>query len=138
VSVGYADGYIGEAEISYGGHNCVARARLAGEIIEKRLKMLNCRCDELRLDLIGVNSLYRDALPEPDREPNEVRLRAAVRAKTEEAAKVIGYEVEALYTNGPAGGGGARSRIHKVVSVASILIPEPVIKPTIFWMEGKV
>ena len=29
VSVGYQDGYIGEGQISYGGRNCVARAKLA-------------------------------------------------------------------------------------------------------------
>src|SRR2546428_1904863 len=37
VSVGYHAGYVGEGEISYGGANAMARARLAGEIIRQRL-----------------------------------------------------------------------------------------------------
>ena len=37
VSVGYLAGYVGEGEISYGGANALARARLAGEIIRQRL-----------------------------------------------------------------------------------------------------
>ena len=32
VSIGYFDGYLGEGQLSYGGPNAVARARLAGEI----------------------------------------------------------------------------------------------------------
>ena len=37
VSVGYLDGYVGEGQISYAGAGCVGRARLAGEIIRRRL-----------------------------------------------------------------------------------------------------
>ena len=36
----------------------------------------------------------------------------------------VGDEVEALYTNWPAGGGGARKYIREIVSVASIFIPK--------------
>jgi len=134
VSVGYSDGYIGEAEISYGGCNCLERAKLAGEVIRKRLEMRNYECEEYRVDLIGINSLYRDAFPETGNTPSEVRLRVAARTGTLESAKVIGREVEALYTNGPAGGGGVRSSERKVISVASILIGESVIKPQIRWI----
>ncbi len=40
--------------------------------------------------------------------PYEVRLRVAARADSAERAMIVGEEVEALYTNGPGGGGGAR------------------------------
>jgi len=39
-------------------------------------------------------------------------------------AEAIVREVESLYTNGPAGGGGIRSNIKEIVSIGSILIPE--------------
>ena len=43
-----------------------------------------------------------------DYQPYEVRLRVAGRSADRQKAALIGEEVEALFTNGPAGGGGAR------------------------------
>ena len=81
-----------------------------------------CQVDELRVDLMGVNSLYGTASKEAPA-PQEVRLRVAARTKCREEAEKIGNEVEALYTNGPAGGGGAVKNVRRIVSVASILMP---------------
>jgi hypothetical protein len=138
VSVGYMDGWIGEGEISYGGHNASARAVLGGEIIRKRLEMLKYPCRDLRVDLIGLQSLYKstNAISETGL-PAETRLRISAHVETEEQAVIIGNEVETLYTNGPAGGGGARAYTKKVLSVASILIPEEDICPQIVWKGGK-
>lgn len=122
-SVGYKDGYIVEAEISYGGSGAINRAQLAGDIVAKRLDMLNIPHEEIRFDYIGVNSLYYQSL-ENQAPLSEVRLRVAARTKLREEATKIGNEVEALYTNGPAGGGGIRVNIKEIVSIASILIPE--------------
>jgi len=137
VSVGYTDGWIGTGEISYGGQNCVARAQLAGEIITHRMteQYAFAPC-EMRIDLLGVNSLYKNAMQPPET-LSEVRLRVAIRTETEAQAAVIGREVEALYTNGPAGGGGARGDVTKVVSVVSVLIPSDAVRPVIQWFGGK-
>lgn len=132
VSVGYLDGWIGEGEISYGGRNARARAELAGKIIRERLRMLDYKYRELRIDMLGVDSLFGDAMPAAV-DPVEVRLRVSARVDTERQAEEIGREVEALYTNGPAGGGGARGYTHKIVSVASFLIPREVVRPRISW-----
>ncbi len=35
---------------------------------------------------------------------------------------IVGEEVEALYTNGPGGGGGARKYVHEQVGIVSTLI----------------
>jgi hypothetical protein len=137
VSVGYLDGFIGEGEISYGGHNCVARAQLAEEIIKKRLEMLKVRYRELRTDLIGFNSLYGAAAVHFEKpELNEVRLRVSMRTDNEAIAEAIGREIEALYVNGPAGGGGARGNVTKIVSISSVLIPEEDINYGITWLGG--
>lgn len=139
VSVGYVDGFIGEGEISYGGHNALNRAKLASEIVLKRLELLDIHYEEIKVEYIGYNSLYKDQITEKivssGNEISEIRLRIAVRTDDEELAKVIGREVEALYTNGPSGGGGARARVTKVVSVASILIPEEVPTLKLIWKE---
>lgn len=142
VSVGYLEGFIGEGEISYGGHNAVNRVCLAEEIIRKRLEMLDFKFQEIRFDLIGLNSLYSKASSQFNTtstlDPQEVRLRVSARVESEEAASVIGKEVEALYTNGPAGGGGARGYVRKIVSVASILIPEEEMSSRIVWKGGNI
>jgi len=118
VSVGYFAGYVGEGEIGYAGSNALARARLAGEIVRKRL---NGRFAELRIDLIGSTSLHGRA-PDGDDKPYEVRLRVAARAQTREEAALVGDEVEALYTNGPAGGGGARKYVNEQIGIVSTLL----------------
>ena len=122
-SIGYKEGYIAEAEISYGGAGSVARAKLAKTIIEKRLAAQNIEPIEMRYDFIGLNSLYGNALSRTQEAP-EARLRVAARTDDERTAKAIVREVESLYTNGPAGGGGIRSNIKEIVSIGSILIPE--------------
>lgn len=123
VSIGYKDGYIGEAEISYGGENSLEKARLAAQIIEHHIKHSEYQFDETRVDYIGYNSLYRDHLSSPRGFSTETRLRIAVRTVSLDAAQYIGDEIEALYTTGPAGGGGVTRNVTPVMSIASILIP---------------
>lgn len=122
-SIGYKEGYIAEAEISYGGSGSVERANLAKEIIQKRLADQNIKPVEIRYDFIGLNSLYGNEILNSQKVA-EVRLRIAARAEDDITAKIIVREVESLYTNGPAGGGGIRSNIKEIISIGSILIPE--------------
>ena len=139
--IGYKDGYICEGEISYGGPGALERAKLAGEIIKRRLENGGPPIDELRIDFIGVNSLYQDTLSEilndGKQDFKEVRLRVAARTQIREAAFQIGNEVEALYTNGPAGGGGARKFSREIIAIGSILIPETDIKLEVVYEEVK-
>ena len=104
VSVGYLAGYVGEGEISYGGANALVRARLAGEIVRRRL---GGDFPDIRIDLIGSTSLHGRSF-DPSEQPYEIR-RASPRAP-KRSARLVGEEVEALYTNGPAGG-AARAQI---------------------------
>jgi hypothetical protein len=43
--------------------------------------------------------------------------------------------VETLYTNGPAGGGGAWKSAREVLAVASVLIPRELVKPQVRVFE---
>ena len=117
VSVGYRAGYRGEGEISYAGPGAADRARLAGAIVRERLAG---EVDELRLDLIGVDSVHLAGGPPVA--TREARLRVAGRAADAAAAARVGEEVEALYTNGPFGGGGARKSVTEVVGIVSVLL----------------
>ena len=118
VSVGYLAGYLGEGEIGYAGAGAAARARLAGEIVRERLAQ---RFAQLRVDVIGSTSLHGRAF-DADERPYEVRLRVAGRARSRDEAAIVGDEVEALYTNGPAGGGGARKYVTEQIGIVSTLI----------------
>ena len=61
--------------------------------------------------------------------PYEIRLRVAGKAQTPDDAALIGEEVEALYTNGPAAGGGVRKSVNEVIGIVSTLIPRTTIEP---------
>lgn len=137
VSVAYKDGFIGEGEISYCGSGATERAQLALEVMKKRLEPWKDKIEEERYDIIGVNSLHGDIIASGQAAPSECRVRVAVRTKNHEVAEMIGKEVEALYTNGPAGGGGARQYVKEVIAIASIFVPqEDITVETISW-EGE-
>ncbi|WP_250529874.1 acyclic terpene utilization AtuA family protein [Caballeronia sp. ATUFL_F1_KS4A] len=135
-SVAYVDGYIGEGQISYGGPGAVARARLALDIARERLSIMCIDTSELRFDLIGVNSLYGDALAANAEEPYEVRVRVAGRTSSAKEAARIGNEIETLYTNGPAGGGGVTKATREVIAVQSVLLAREHVKPVFEFVEA--
>ncbi|KQM47541.1 ABC transporter substrate-binding protein [Pseudomonas sp. Leaf15] len=128
VSVGYLDGWIGEGQMSYGGPGAVARAELARDIVLKRLALMGVKMQDLRAELIGMDSLHG---PRSNVEPWEVRLRVAARCEERSEAVRVGNEVETLYTNGPSGGGGASKSVRQVVAVASLLLPRSAVNPRI-------
>jgi hypothetical protein len=131
VSVGYVDSFIGEGQISYAGPGALARGRLALEIVRERLKLTGVAATELRFELIGVDALHGAEVSARASEPYEVRLRVAGRTENLREAVRIGNEVETLYTNGPAAGGGAFKSARDVVAVASVLLPRELAKPQV-------
>jgi hypothetical protein len=133
-SLGYRDGYIGEGQISYAGPNALARAELARDILSKRLA--HHSISELRFDFIGLSSIHGTQLSRNAPVPYEIRLRAAGRATSLATASWIPREVEALYTNGPAGGGGASGSTREVIAITSALIPRESVSPHVQIMES--
>jgi hypothetical protein len=136
VTVGYLDSYVGEGEISYAGPGAVARGRLALQILQERLASGGPRCREVRAELIGVDSILGPKLSAGGHEPTEVRVRLAGRTDSLDDAILVGNEVEAMYLNGPAGGGGARSQAREVIGVVSVLVPEHLTRPAVHRMES--
>lgn len=136
VSVGYKAFYQGEGEISYSGPNALGRATLAGDILNKRI---GHQFEDFRIDFIGVNSVFRknsSLVHAKAEEIQEVRVRAAGKAKTADEAAIIGEEVEALYTNGPAAGGGVRKFVNEVIGIVSVLIDRKSIEATVKIFEA--
>ena len=93
---------------------------------------------EYREDFIGWNSLYKNYISEAcgsEENLHEVRLRISGRSTDKKNAELLANEMEALYTNGPAGGGGAVKRVQEIVSVCSVFIPRQSIKQNVFFVD---
>src|SRR5581483_10477850 len=134
VNVGYADGYIGEGEVSYGGIDAVARAKWAAEVVKERLRRQGFTYDDFRMDLIGMSSLHGE--PEKRPEPYEVRLRLAGRTHNRKDAHAIGFDSLALEMHVPGGAGGAcEPRVRVVLAVKSVLLPKNMVNPQVV-VEG--
>ena len=133
-SIGYIDSYIGEGQISYAGPGAVERGRLAIEIVKERMQLSGVKLTELRCDLIGIDSILGPKLSE-NSQPREVRIRVAGRTDSMKEAVRVGNEVETLYTNGPACGGGAWKSARQVVAMGSTLIARNLVKHNIRYLE---
>jgi hypothetical protein len=64
-----------------------------------------------------------------------VRVRLAVRCSTQAQAERVGQEVEALYLNGPAAGGGVTQSVREVIAAASALVPRDAAQQAVTLME---
>jgi Acyclic terpene utilisation family protein AtuA len=135
VALGYYDGFIGEGQISYAGPGAIERARLALSIVRERLTAAAFSPREVRYDLIGVDALHGARLSGGRSDAYEVRIRVAGRTGTMSEALRIGNEVEALYTNGPAGGGGATKSAREVVAIATTFIPRDRVTTVVHGLE---
>jgi len=127
-TLGYRDGFIGEGQISYAGPGARARGELALQVLRHRLRVRGLEALEHRAELVGVDAMHGPTLGS-GHEPYEVRVRLAVRASSRRQAELVGQEVEALYLNGPGGGGGVTQSVREVVAAASALIPREAVQP---------
>ena len=130
VSIGYSDGFIGEGQITYAGTGAADRARLAIAVVRQQLEELGGEITELRMEMIGVNSVNP---ANQSANSSEVRVRIAGRTESMEQAELIGAAVEALYTNGPAAGGGVTRSARPVIAIASALIPRDLVRTRIHF-----
>jgi len=124
VNVCHETGWLAEGEISYAGPRAEARARLAAEVLRERLKGLG----PMRADLIGVSSVFADDAGDwlaahADSGARDVRLRVALHHADRQQAERLAREVTALYTCGPAGGGGVRTALRRRLGTVSCTVP---------------
>lgn len=124
----YEGGWLGEGEISYAGPNAARRARLAADIVRDRLQQLGLGHLRLRCDLIGVTSVFGDddgrwARQQVLPASADVRMRLAAASTRRFELEQLTREVLALYTCGPAGGGGVRTAITPRLLSDSCLVP---------------
>lgn len=134
VTLGFRGGWLGEGQISYAGPRSVDRAELAAQIVRERLQAVHgLDPAAITTELIGTGAAHRGLAPRLD--APEVRLRVSAITTTAELAEAVGWEVEALYTNGPAAGGGARQSTTEVLAVRSCLIPRDSVRTRLTPVE---
>jgi len=136
VNVCHESGWLAEGEVSYAGARAEARARLAAEIVRERLGGA-----ALRADLIGVASVWADdhgrwLADHQGRAAEDVRLRLAMRHTDQARAAQLLREVTALYTCGPAGGGGIRTALRPTLGTVSCLVPRGSVPTRFEMVEG--
>lgn len=137
VLVGVDSGVLAEIEISYAGINCVGRARLAAEIIRKRAARDPLLGNQtIQYDLIGVNSAWPGESVQPVSKVRDVRLRVAARVPDQAAADRLITEVESLYVNGPAGGGGVRIASRPTIRTYTTFVPREKVTPRFEFVEA--
>jgi hypothetical protein len=135
VSVGYRDSFIGEGQMSYAGPGAIERARLAVNIVKERLLIQGLVADEMRIDLIGIDSIHGPVLqPSRDQAPYELRIRVACRTGSASEASKVGMEVATLLTNGPAGGAADFASVREIIGILSILLPRETVKPKVVFV----
>lgn len=122
-NVFFDGGWFGEGEISYAGPNAEARARLAMDVMQKRMGSHL----PLRFDLIGVSSILGDdgnrmLQAAAEGQSADIRLRVAGQHLDLPVVERLLRELTALWTGGPAGGGGVRVAKRQRLSTRSCLI----------------
>ncbi|XP_006827704.3 uncharacterized protein LOC18422907 [Amborella trichopoda] len=126
-------GWKGWGEISYGGHGCVKRAAAAEFLVRSWTEEgLSGVQDRIISYAIGVDSLKASSIHDRNLSMEnymDIRLRMDGLFELKEHALHFIKEFLALYTNGPAGGGGISTGHKKEV----ILQREQVPRESVFW-----
>ena len=128
VQVCLRDGWAGAAEIFYYGQTAPARADAACRVLRRRLRRLFPR-ERFRLEVFGLGRPplaehpRRNWRPPQDGTPRDLRVRLAACGADKERLQRMLWEVECLYTNGPAAGGGVTGVIAPRLTQRILLAP---------------
>ena len=124
-------GFVADVEIGYAGTGALNRGRIAAETLQLRLASLPR--DDVRVDLVGVNSIIGAAsLPAPNA-PAEVRVHVSARCPDAESAQMVEDEVYSLTLSGPSGGGSVRSERRPSLAVIDGFIDRALVRQSLVW-----
>ncbi len=132
VSASYLAGYKASGEITLAGPRAVEKARLAAEIVWKRLERAGCSFDpEHRSEeYLGLGACLPGLQPVPT-EPPEVVLRLGVRDADPARVERFGKEIAPLVTAGPpgvTGFAGGRPKPQRIVAYWPALLAREVVE----------
>ncbi|ONI23008.1 hypothetical protein PRUPE_2G164100 [Prunus persica] len=118
-------GWKGWGEISYGGYECVKRAKAAEFLVRSWMEeVIPGVSSHVVSYIIGLDSLKATSLSDnaSSRMVSDIRLRMDGLFKLKEHAVHFVREFTALYTNGPAGGGGISTGHKKEIILEKYLV----------------
>ena len=135
VSVGIRDGFAAIGTIVYGGIHSLQRASIATEIMQERwAKIYGRNPEEISSSVLGIDATA-PWVNHVSAAPDEVMVRFTLRTFDEKLAAAFCGEVESLYTNGPAGGGGATASYSSTIGVVSTLIPAGLVEQKVEFFQ---
>lgn len=127
-------GLIVDVEIGFAGTRAAARARIAADVLRRRLA--HVADEDIQVDLVGVNSIL-GAAAQAGAPPAECRVHVSVRCADAEAAQAVEDEVYALTLSGPAGGAGVRSERRPRLDVIDGLLDRALVTPSVIWETAR-
>ncbi|XP_059634134.1 uncharacterized protein LOC132276630 isoform X2 [Cornus florida] len=119
-------GWKGWGEISYGGYECVKRAKAAEYLVRSWMEEVYPGVNNCIISyIIGLDSLKATSIDNStslQRTGEDIRLRMDGLFEQEKHAVQFTREFTALYTNGPAGGGGISTGHKKEITLEKGLV----------------
>ena len=130
---GFVDlpGIVADVEIGYAGTHALQRGRIAAEAL--RLRLDDWPKEDIRIDLVGVDSMLGAASLAPPNRMQEVRVHVSARCADATMAQIVEDEVYALTLSGPAGGGSVRSEKRPNLAVVDGLIDRNLVVTDTLW-----
>ena len=124
-------GVVADVEVGYAGTHALQRGQIAADVL--RLRLSDIPPEDLRIDIVGVDSTLGSAsLPSPNRLP-EVRVHVSSRCADAQMAQIVEDEVYALSLSGPAGAGSVRSERRPCLAVIDGFIGRELVHTDVVW-----
>jgi Acyclic terpene utilisation family protein AtuA len=141
VSCSYDYGFSASGSLTYSWPQALTKAKVAGDILKKRLANLNLKFDEVRTEYVGYNATHETLAQSIDEDKiNEVTLRISVRSKDKFPVERFGREIAPLILTGPpsvTGFAGGRPKPSEVVAYWPALIPKKLVTTVVKILENK-
>ncbi len=133
ISTSYLDGYKASGELTVSGPRAVDKAKLAADIVWKRLERSGVTFEEghRKAELLGQGACLPGILSGSD-EPPEVVLRLSVQDQDRDKVERFGKEIAPLITAGPpgvTGFAGGRPKPQRVVAYWPALLARETVEP---------
>jgi hypothetical protein len=138
VSISYFAGYKAVGTLVYSWPDAYEKAKLADQILRKRLERLGLQFDEILTEFLGVSACHGPLAPEPSPDLAEVQLRISVRSENPQAVERFTREISPLILNGPptaTGFAGGRPRVEEILAYWPALLPKSEATPTVEIIE---
>lgn len=133
VSASYLKGYKATGQLTISGPDALPKAKLAAEVLWKRLTRAGMQYEETHTEYLGVNTCHEGMVEIPN-PVNEVVLRVGVKDKDQKKVDRFGKEIAPLVTSGPpgvTGFAGGRPKPQEIVAFFPCLIPKHLIQTTV-------